>query len=59
MSVIMVVIRHEVEAEREACIAILEDMRPKNDRLDWTEYASDKDRILNSAIEAINARYSA
>lgn len=47
------------EAEREACIAILEDLRPKNDRSDWTEYAQGRDAVLSRAIAAITARYGA
>lgn len=45
------------EAEREACIAILEDLRPKNDRSDWTEYAQGRDAVLCRAIAEIAARY--
>ena len=47
------------EAEREACIRILEDLRPRNDQSDWTKYAHDIDAILRRAITAINARYPA
>lgn len=47
------------EVEREACIAILEDLRPKNDRGDWTEYAQGRDAVISRAIAAIVARYGA
>lgn len=46
-----------VEAEREACIRLLEDMRPRNDVSDWNEFTVTTDTILRLAIEAINARY--
>lgn len=45
------------ELEREACIAILEDMRPRNDQSDWNEFTVTTDTILRLAIEAINRRY--
>lgn len=47
----------QVEAEREACIRILEDMRPRNDQSDWNEFTVTTDTILRLAIEAINRRY--
>lgn len=47
----------DAESEREACIAILEDMRPKNDRYDWTDWAKDRDEWACEAIKRINARY--
>lgn len=47
------------EAEREACIRIIEDLRPRNDQSDWTEYAHDIDAILRRGIAAIAARYDA
>lgn len=46
------------EEEREACIRILEDLRPRNDREDWTQWAKDRDEVLSRAIAEINARYS-
>lgn len=48
-----------VETEREACIRILEDMRPRNDQSDWNEFTVTTDTILRLAIEAINRRYPA
>lgn len=57
MSAIIETIRDQVEAEREACIRILEDLRPKNDQSDWTEYARDIDTILRRGITEISARY--
>lgn len=47
------------EVEREACISILEDMRPRNDPSDWNEFTVTTDTILRLAIEAINRRYPA
>lgn len=49
--------QESIEAEREACIAILEDMRPCNDQSDWNEFTVTTDTILRLAIEAINRRY--
>jgi hypothetical protein len=57
MSALIETVRDQVEAEREACIRILEDLRPRNDRSDWTEYAYTTDNALLRAINQINARY--
>lgn len=53
------VARELIEAEREACIRILEDLRPRNDREDWTQWAKDRDEVLVKAIALIAARYDA
>jgi len=59
MSALLETVRDQVEVEREACIRIIEDLRPKNDRSDWTEYACDIDAVLVRARNQINARYPA
>lgn len=45
------------ETEREACIAILEDLRPKNDRSEWTKNDHLRNGVLCSAVACIAARY--
>lgn len=51
--------QESIDLEREACIMILEDMRPRNDQSDWNEFTVTTDTILRLAIEAINRRYPA
>lgn len=48
--------QESLEAERQACIAILEDLRPRNDSSDWTEFAWARDSVLVQAINHINRR---